>query len=111
MNKKYNNFNDPIDIDLPKTGYTPVDTVGMEAALFKGMGSKSSKRSLGLRIAIIILSSIFFVIPGIALTYLSILIIFDKTEEMPLLIKILSILIGILVFVIGARIIYPNFKK
>ena len=58
--KNQNNFG------VPKVSYDPMETIGMEGGIFRGMTDPKKNKSLFVRVISIALSVMFFLLPGIA---------------------------------------------
>jgi len=91
---------------IPKVGYTPMDTVQMEGAMFRGMGNNKTKRPLIVRIGIIFLALMIFITPSLIIIYS---LIYNSTVNLAALITFL--LFSILFLTIGIKLIYSNIKK
>jgi hypothetical protein len=112
MNKQKSNESINQKLGLPKVGYTPMDTVEMEGAMFRSMSDKRYKKSLLLRISIITFSALIFILPEIIIIYLAISTLLEKlASPIEKLAGLSWILFSLLFFSIGTKIIYSNIKK
>ncbi len=95
------NMENENEFNLPRVGYTPIDTVAMEGQMFRGMGDSSRDKSLFVRIMSILIFLFLFFIPGIGLSLMlysmiSQFMIAPSTDSTDMIVSILGFIFAIL---------------
>lgn len=97
------------DNNIQYTYDTPNNLIKKEGGFFRSIASPTTRRSLSLRIFIIIFTVLILLLPGITFVILSLITISDFYT--PILSRIAGFVMGIFFTILGLNIIYKNIRK